>query len=70
MAGHLNDNDQPETMNKTKFPRTLEEAFGPHTSRKIEEPGRPMDYADRIVLWGCAVCAAILAALVIAGVVK
>lgn len=40
-------------MNTRKFPRTLQEAFGPHTSNHIEE--RPMDREDRpVVAWSCA----------------
>ncbi len=33
-----------------RYPRTMEEAFGPHTSRTIEEPYTPMQTADKIVL--------------------
>ena len=33
-----------------RYPRTMEEAFGPHTSRTISEPYTPMHTADKIVL--------------------
>jgi len=31
-----------------KHPRTLQEAFGPYTDDRIEEPLRPLDRADKI----------------------
>ena len=45
-----------------RFPRSLESAFGPHTSRHIEEP-RSFDREDRIVMWACIAVAAIVLAL-------
>lgn len=50
-------------MNIRKYPRTMQEAFGPYTSSRIDEPVRPLDRADTIVLVGCA-CIAIAFALV------
>lgn len=38
-------------MNARKFPRTLKEAFGPHTSQDIDEPhDPPMTWSDKLVL--------------------
>ena len=34
--------------------RTLESAFGPHTSREIQEPDRPFDWQDVVVIVGSA----------------
>lgn len=32
-----------------KFPRTLEEAFGPYARGPISEPYTPMDLTDKII---------------------
>lgn len=48
-------------MNSRKYPRTLQEAFGPYTSHGIESPREPMQRADVIVLIGCALSAVGLA---------
>jgi hypothetical protein len=32
-----------------KFPRTLEEAFGPYARGPISEPYTPMDFADKVI---------------------
>ncbi len=37
-------------MNTRKYPRTLSEAFGPHTSQRIEPKPEPMHRNDRIVV--------------------
>ncbi len=37
-------------MNTRKYPRTLSEAFGPHTSQRIYTEPEPMHRNDRIVL--------------------
>lgn len=37
-------------MNTRKYPRTLEQAFGPYARGPIEEPKRPFDWQDRLVL--------------------
>lgn len=39
------------------YPRTLQQAFGPYTSNEIQEPVRPFDTADVIVMVGCAAAA-------------
>ena len=57
-------------MNTRKYPRTLQEAFGPYTSRQIDEPVRPFDRADKIVMFGAAVAFAVLCVLMIVGAVK
>lgn len=45
------------TTNTRRYPRTLEQAFGPHTSRHIDTP---MDKPDRIVVWASlAACVAL-----------
>ena len=43
-------------MNTRKHPRTLQEAFGPYTSREIAE--QPMDWQDKLVV-GASVAAAL-----------
>ena len=49
-------------MNHTtkRFPRDMNQAFGPHCSRHIEEPVRPYDFEDRMVLWACVLTVAAL----------
>jgi hypothetical protein len=43
-------------MNTTRrYPRTLEEAFGPYAGRNVHEPRPEMDKQDRIVIWATAV---------------
>ena len=39
-----------ETMNSRKHPRTLNEAFGPYTSSKIEDPSPRFDWQDRVII--------------------
>ena len=57
-------------MNTTRrYPRTLTEAFGPYTSRHIEEPHDPMPTADKIVVIGSLAVLALVVALVIFGVI-
>lgn len=46
-------------MNTRKFPRTMQEAFGPYTSFHIDEP---VDKNDRIVIYSCAVAVMLLLA--------
>lgn len=44
-------------MNTRRYPRTLNEAFGPYAhGNQIVEHNRPMDWQDRVVLAGCWVC--------------
>lgn len=44
-------------MNTRKYPRTLEQAFGPYCGREISEPDRPFDWQDSTVLVASALCA-------------
>jgi hypothetical protein len=46
-------------VNTRKFPRSLEQAFGPYTSRDFIE-NDPMPDADRIVIAACAIGAVAL----------
>lgn len=46
-------------MNTRKYPRTMQQAFGPYTSNQISEPRRAMSGADRF-FWACSIAAAIL----------
>ena len=39
-----------------RHPRTMQEAFGPHTDNKIYEQVRPYDWQDKVVMVGCIVC--------------
>lgn len=44
--------------NTRKYPRTMQEAFGPYTSHQlagIEQPQAKMPLADKIVLGACLV---------------
>lgn len=51
-------------MQTRKYPRTLQEAFGPYTDNRIVEPKRPFDRDDKIVMIGCIVAAVALAIIV------
>jgi len=42
-------------MNSRKYPRTLQEAFGPYCSPEIEDTPTPIDWQDAVVLAGCGV---------------
>jgi hypothetical protein len=44
-------------MHSGKFSRTMQQAFGPYTSRQLSPMPEPIHPHDRIVLWGCAVAA-------------
>jgi len=50
-------------MNPRKFPRTMQQAFGPYTDHRIYEPVQPMHRNDKIVTTACAVALACLLAL-------
>lgn len=39
------------------YPRTMQQAFGPYTSRSIDENYTPMHPHDKTVLWGCLLAA-------------
>lgn len=47
-----------------KYPRTMEEAFGPYQRGPISEPVRPMDWQDKLVL-GASIAAAVACFVVI-----
>lgn len=48
-------------MNPRKYPRTLNEAFGPYTGREFTSP--PMDWQDKLVL-GASVAAGVAVLLI------
>lgn len=50
--------------------RTLEEAFGPHTSQQISEPSPKMQWQDVMIYIGCSAVACFLVVLHVVGVVK
>ena len=52
-------------MNTRKYPRTLEEAFGPYARGPVVEPTDQMPKADAAVLWICCAAAAVVAVLAI-----
>ena len=55
-------------MNPRKFPRTMQQAFGPYTDNRIYEPVQPMHRNDKIVTTACALAlACLLASLFILG---
>lgn len=42
-------------MNARRYPRTLQEAFGPYTSQHVQEPGTGrMSRGDKAFTWFCA----------------
>ena len=51
-------------MQTRKYPRTLEQAFGPYTSQRIYSEDDPMPAADRTVIATC--CIGALALIVMA----
>lgn len=55
-------------MQTRKYPRTMQEAFGPYTDHEIVEP--VYDRPDAIVLWVCTLAAAVLAVLALVGWLK
>lgn len=57
----------PETY---RYPRTLEQAFGQDTSRKLEPMKNKLHPHDLIVLWGCAAAVTIVGVLVWFGLIK
>lgn len=57
-------------MNTRKYPRTLEQAFGPYARGPIHEPKQSTHKADRIVLVASALAAVALVAFMIVGWVK
>lgn len=54
-------------MNTRKYPRTLEDAFGPYARGPIEEPETEMDWQDRLVVGAGIVVALIGLAMALVG---
>jgi hypothetical protein len=54
-------------MQTRKYPRTLEQAFGPHTSRHIYEQQKPLPKEDCIVIVVCFAGAVVLIGMLLAG---
>lgn len=52
-------------MNTRRFPRTLQEAFGPYTSTKITEPADPPIPLHEKVLYAVCVVAVVVLIVVI-----
>lgn len=52
-----------------RTPRTLEHAFGAHTSRHIQQPYTPMSRSDKIVVTAGLIAMAVIAVLALAGVI-
>jgi hypothetical protein len=50
-----------------RFPRTLEQAFGPYTSQLITEAEEPMHPHDRIVVIASVIAAVALVVLIVWG---
>ena len=48
-------------MNTRKYPRTMQEAFGPHTSRSLYVEHDPIPRADKLILAGLVVFLAVAA---------
>lgn len=53
-----------------RYPRTLEQAFGPHTSKQIHERYDPMPKADRIVLTVSLIVMLLVTVLIVTGVIQ
>jgi hypothetical protein len=52
-------------MNNRKFPRTLQEAFGPYTSREFTEPMEPMSLTHKAAIVITLLAAAFFTAKVV-----
>ena len=50
-----------------RYPRSLEEAFGPYTGKKFAEHDDPMPAADRIVVITCLIGFAALGVFALVG---
>jgi hypothetical protein len=48
-----------------KYPRTLAEAFGPHTSEKIEEPAEGHDVPRALLMWAAFIAALVLVVVLV-----
>ena len=60
-------NRKDSVMQTRKYPRTLNEAFGPYASGPVHDPDEPMHTSDRIVLVASALVALSLFGMVVAG---
>lgn len=51
-----------ETLNDTarRYPRDMNQAFGPDCNKHITEPDRPYDWQDKLVMTGCVLTMAAL----------
>lgn len=56
-------------MKNQRFPRSLEEAFGPYARGPICEPYTPMDREDKIVVAACVAVGIFFVVLVCMGVI-
>ena len=54
-------------MQTRKFPRTMNEAFGPYASGPITDPDERMPVADKIVVGFSIAVAAVIVAMAFAG---
>jgi len=54
-------------MQTRKFPRTMNEAFGPYASGPITEPNEKMPVADKLVLALSIAVAAVIVVMAFAG---
>lgn len=54
-------------MQTRKFPRTMNEAFGPYASGPISEPDESMPVADKIVVAFSIAVAVVIVAMAVAG---
>lgn len=52
-----------------KYPRTMQEAFGPYTRGAIDEPYAPMPMIDKIVLIVSTVIGACVLAAIFTGII-
>ena len=57
-------------MNPRKYPRTMQEAFGPYTSFHIDQEYTPIHKHDKIVMVGSVLAAIVLILLALFDVLK
>lgn len=57
-------------MNTRKYPRTMEEAFGPYQRHGLVEHYDPMPKADKLVIGISAVAALALVVMALLGVIQ
>lgn len=58
-------------MNTRKYPRTLNEAFGPYAHQcPIEEPERPMDWQDIVAIVASFICMLTFIGAILAGLIQ